>query len=557
MRILLLVVLASLLVVPGSAQSQKFDGTWYGTINAPGAQFDIVFSFKKAGAGWTGTLLTENGMRLALKDVTAEGNAISFSFDPGQAKVTFKGTLSNDARVVSGELAQDGRKSPCNLSRTPSAAPQAPQSPSPAIDPNELIGMMTSVSGPLDERPFVLPLQIAPIEYGIRPSRDPVATLMRDVQDGKVHLKFEGEHGYLRSLLEALDIPVESQMAVFSKTSVQGGLINPQNPRTLYFNDSVAVGSVRGGFIELASQDPEQGMNFYMLPQEPADKPFFIKRDQCLGCHISRNSLDVPGTLVRSVYPAPNGAPINPLGSHLLDHRTRFEERWGGWYVTGSSGSMRHLGNGMVSDPGKPESMVTDKTLNVKTLKGKFDTDAYLSPYSDIVALMVFEHQMHMMNLITRVGWDFRLASSLESATGKRNETIDRQLRDAAQELVDYLLFIDETRLTDKIQGSSGFAEKFASQGPNDSKGRSLRQFDLEHRLMRYPCSYMICSPAFDALPAEAKKAIYERTWQVLSGEAKDSKYSRLSPTDRTAIVEILRDTRKDLPDYFKANQRR
>jgi hypothetical protein len=180
--------------------------------------------------------------------------------------------------------------------------------------------------------------------------------------------------------------------------------------------------------------------------------------------------------------------------------------------------------------------MVTDATLNLKTLKGKFETGAYLSPYSDIVALMVFDHQMHMMNLITRVGWDFRIASSLETGTGKRNETIDKQLQDDVNEFVDYLLFMNEAPLKGKIEGVSGFAEKFAAEGPSDSKGRSLRQFDLEHRLMRYPCSYMIYSPAFDAMPADAKKAIYARMREALN---------RLPAADRQAIVEILHDTKK------------
>jgi hypothetical protein len=151
---------------------------------------------------------------------------------------------------------------------------------------------------------------------------------------------------------------------------------------------------------------------------------------------------------------------------------------------------------------------------------------------------MVFEHQMHMMNLITRVGWEFRVAASLEESTGKRNEVIDRQLRDAVNELVDYLLFVDEARLASKIDARSPFAEKFAALGPNDNKGRSLRQFDLEHRLMRYPCSYMIYSPAFDALPAPAKKSIYERMREVM--------FSRIPAADREAIVEILKDTKKD-----------
>jgi len=230
----------------------------------------------------------------------------------------------------------------------------------------------------------------------------------------------------------------------------------------------------------------------------------------------------------------------------LLDDRTPFEQRWGGWYVTGSSGAMRHLGNAFVTNPDKPESMVTDETLNLKTLKGKFDTDAFLSPYSDIVALMVFEHQMHMMNLLTRVGWDFRIAAYLERATQKHNEAIERQLRDAVNEFVDYLLFIDEAPLTSKVEGTSGFAEKFAARGPKDSKGRTLRQLDLEHRLMRYPCSYMVYSPAFDALPSDAKKAIFERMRHVLSGEEKGSRYARLSADDRKNVLEILRETKKD-----------
>src|SRR5262249_36106583 len=179
---------------------------------------------------------------------------------------------------------------PFKLSLTPTAALQGADA---AIDPNELIAMMSSFSGPLSDRPFVPPVTYTAIGYGLRPQHDPVANLMRDVQDGKIRLKFEGEDGYLHSLLDALHIPIESQMAVFSKNSLQSQLIGPQNPRVLYFNDAVAVSSVRGGFIEIASQDPEQGVHFYMLPQEPADKPFFLRRDNCLQCHLSRNSLDV------------------------------------------------------------------------------------------------------------------------------------------------------------------------------------------------------------------------------------------------------------------------
>jgi len=523
MRVVLVTALVAFLAVSSIAQRPTIEGAWYGTIRPGGAPLQIALNFQKQSGGWSGVLILENGLPIPLNDVAAVGNTISFTINPpgqpSQAEVIFKVVLNEKSSESSGEFTQDGRKSAFTLSRT--RLSNLPRPDESAIDANQLLEMMESLSGPLNDRPFVPPVIHPAIGYGMRPAHDPVANLIGDIEGNKVELKFAGENGYLRSLLEALKIPGESQMAVFSQTSVQGARIGPSNPRKLYFNDSVAVGSVGGGFIELAAQDPEQGINFYILLQQAADKPFLIRRDECLGCHLSRNSLDVPGMLVRSVYPESHGAPMNQLGSHLLDHRTPFEKRWGGWFVTGGAGAMKHLGNAAFTDAGEPQPIA-----------GRYD--------SDIVALLVFDHQMHMMNLITRVGWDFRMASWLEKAIAKRNETIDRQLGDDVKEFVDYLLFVDEAPLPNKIQGTSSFAEKFATLGPTDSKGRSLRQFDLEHRLMRYLCSYMIYSPAFDALPPEATKRIYARIFEVLS--------NRFSSADRQAVIEILRETKKDFP---------
>jgi len=393
------------------------------------------------------------------------------------------------------------------------------------------------------------------IEYSTRPLKDPVSELNRKIQAGEVRLNFDEAQGYLRSVLGALSIPIESQIVVFSKTSVQMFRINPHNPRTLYYNDSVAVGWVRGGpIVELAAQDPKQGVIFFTLDQKPTQKPQFRRQDACLTCHVSYSSLGVPGMLVRSVFPGPDGTPMRELGDYITDDRSPVEQRWGGWYVTGRTGSIRHMGNAIVTDTARRESMVTDRTLNLKSLKGKFDTDGYLSPYSDIVGLMVFEHQMHMVNLFTRVGWEVRLAQyqeRMDKALGSQGVT-DGLLRDMARELVDYMLFVDEASLGDKIQGNSGFAETFSAEGPRDSKGRSLRQFDLQRRLMLYPCSYMIYSEAFDGMPDQAREAAYKRMWQILSGEEKSQKYSKLSLADRQVIVEILRETKKGLPDYFQ-----
>jgi hypothetical protein len=399
------------------------------------------------------------------------------------------------------------------------------------------------------------------IQYYTRPITDPVAQLNRRILQGEVHLKFDGEQGYLRSVLEALNIPVESQIVPFSKTSVQSYRITPKSPRTLFFNDAVTIGWVRGGFIEVAAEDPRQGVQFYTLVQRAVDTPQFKRGegDGCMNCHESLDSVGVPGMLVRSFYTAPDGAPIRKLGYSVTDDRTPLAQRWGGWYVTGRSGSIRHMGNAVVTDPGKPDAMVTDQNFNLESLRGKFDTDAYLSPYSDIVALLVFEHQMHMTNLLTRIGWEVRFALFQEQESKKAEDqptanpqSLESPLGDSARELVDYMLFVDEAPLGDKVQGISGFSQKFSEEGPFDSKGRSLRQFDLQHRLMRYPCSYMIYSDAFGALPPEAKAAIYKRMWEILSGKENDKRYARLSHADRQAIVDILRETDKGLPDYFR-----
>jgi hypothetical protein len=180
------------------------------------------------------------------------------------------------------------------------------------------------------------------------------------------------------------------------------------------------------------------------------------------------------------------------------------------------------------------------------SVEGLFDLKGYPTPYSDVVAMLVLAHQTHMTNMIIRVGWEARLAEASPS------DDASARVREAAADLVNYLLFVDEAPLAGPVKGSSGFAERFAAAGPRDSKGRSLRDFDLERRLFRYPASYMIYSPAFDALPAAARDAVYERLWEVLSGRETGARYERLSAADRQAVIEILRETKKDLPAYFR-----
>jgi hypothetical protein len=407
-----------------------------------------------------------------------------------------------------------------------------------------------AATGQLAERPLAGALKHPAIDYYSRPTHDLVATLDHRISDGTLHLDFEGGSGYLRPVLNALHLAPESQILVMSKTGIQGLYSGPGNPRAIYFNDSVSVGYIRGApFLEFAVQDPEQGIVFYTLDQKTQARPTFERRPGCLSCHQAFATLHVPGMLARSVFMAPDGLPLSQFGSYDADDRTPFRRRWGGWYVTGVDGGLRHIGNAFVTDTEKRETVVSDSTLHRMPAEPAFDADSYPSNKSDIAALMVFQHQGRMSNLITRVGWESRIAAS-----GGRIDFSNGPMRDAVNELVDYLLFVEEEPLPAAIKGTSGFAEIFSAQGPVDHRGRSLRQLDLEHRLLKYPCSYMIYSPAFRALPADVRTGIYSRMWTVLTVKDPDTRYKRLSSDDRRAIIEILKDTLPDLSEEFTSS---
>src|SRR4051794_7293367 len=392
---------------------------------------------------------------------------------------------------------------------------------------------------------YVLPLDNEAIQYATRPVDDAVARLQKKLASGETKLNFGDEHGYLESVLKALDVPVESQVLVFSKTSFQAPRISPQMPRALYFNDHVSVGFVRGGdVVEVASQDPKQGVIFYTLDQEAKVNPTFDRRDTCLQCHQSGATLGVPGILVSSVYPEASGMPLFQNGTLLVTQTRPISERWGGWYVTGTHGAMKHRGNAVVRDKNKPDLLETENTQNQTNLTGRFDTGAYLTPYSDIAALLVLEHQTHMTNLITRVAFETRMAEmssrvinkALGEPEDKLSESSTRRINNAAEELLEYMLFSGEAKLTDPIRGNSGFAEKFAKAGPRDRQGRSLRDFDLNGRIFKYPCSYMINSEAFDSMPELARERIFRRLWEVLTSDESKPAFAHLSGSDRKAI---------------------
>jgi len=379
---------------------------------------------------------------------------------------------------------------------------------------------------------FVPSLNDEAIQYYSGGVNDAVTNLQRRIDSGEAHLEFAPRWGYLESLLKELHI------LVFSKTSLQVARISPDHPRALYFGDDVYVGMVHGGPLELVAADAEKGAVFYLLEQKKSARPQFVrKNEECLKCHFTVNTMRVPGFLTRSVFADATGEPIIEAGAYLTDDRSPLNERWGGWYVTGTHGLARHLGNGFAH--GADHRIDTEHGANLTNLKGRVDMALYPQPTSDIVALLVLNHQVRMHNLLTRLSYEARLERP--------------ELPSTVEGTVRYMLFADEAPLRDHTEGIAPFRAEFEAQGPSDGQGRSLRQMDLEHRLFRYPCSFLIYSESFDALPAAAKDLLYRRLFDVLSGKDTRAPFASLTAADRRAVLEILVATKPSLPAYFRA----
>ncbi|TWT67190.1 GAT domain-containing protein [Allorhodopirellula solitaria] len=392
----------------------------------------------------------------------------------------------------------------------------------------------------------------APINYLHAEVHDPVAELAGELKSGAEELAYDSEFGYLQSVLQKLDIPVSSQTLVFSKTSLQISRISPRRPRALYFNDDVYVGYCQQGkTLELAATDAQQGAIFYTIDQsDDGGAPAIVRdRGQCLSCHVSTRTQRVPGFLVRSVFANAAGRPQLGSGTFTTDQTSDFRDRWGGWYVTGQHGSMRHMGN-TISD-GDEDTFDRDPGANEDDLSDRFHTAAYLTPHSDIVALMVLEHQTQMHNAITAANYETRQAlhqsyqmnELLERPKDFLSDSAQRRISSAADQVLEYLLFCDEFQLTDSVSGTTSFARDFESHGKQDPTGRSLRELDLQTRLFTYPCSYLIYSDAFAGLPDEVRSKILTRLFDILENRDESERYAHLSEDTRAEILAILRET--------------
>ncbi len=387
-----------------------------------------------------------------------------------------------------------------------------------------------------------LPYEHPAIQYFETPTDEPVSRLNDLLEKGKAKLTWEpGGMGYLRSVLKQFGLNADSQTMVFTQTSFQAPLISPQTPRAIYFNDDVSVGFVQHGEVmEVAALDPKQGVAFYTLSTRRTDKPEFARRDVCLQCHQGGQTLGVPGLVVSSAY-TPKGVELeHARGGFVTDDRTPMEDRWGGWYISGMLGGQKNQGVALGPGAAGPDG------------DARFNPAAYPGAFSDVVALMTLEHQPRMTDLIVRIGWETRIAM----ADGKLQELRDK-LDAAIDDMVGYMLFTDEAPIAAPIEGASSFSKTFPERGPRDKQGRSLRDFELRKRLFRYPLSYMIYTKAFDSMPQWALERIYRRLYDVLTGKDTSPKFARLSSEDRRNVLEILLDTKPELPAYWKESGKR
>ena len=509
----------------------------------------------------------------------------------------------NRAGVVVGLAVMAGLAAWVVLALRPQVAPEAPEAP------------QTPQVAPAEQDPAALryAAEYPAIGYGEAELADPVARLSERLAVGDASLVFDGERGYLDSLLAALDIDTASQLLVFSKTSLQVRGIAPETPRAIFFNDAIYVAWTRDApTIEIASMDPNLGPVFYTLEQRAAiDVPFERQLGRCLRCHDSYSLTGggVPRFILGSGYIGTDGNLVSHEGWILTSEQTPLRNRWGGWYVTGSHGDQVHLGNLIVRDVAALQNLDSLRVGNITDLDGFLDTSPYPARYSDIVALLVIEHQVAIQNLITRVNYDTRTAleatdepggvgperpvsdvgggQAAESAAGgttadgiatdgtaadgttadgtasegtasegtAANEVAGGVVADIAEPLVRAMLFADAVELAGPIEGTSGFAGQFEAHGLRDSAGRSLRELDLTRRVFRYPMSYLIHSEAFDALPDVTRTYIYRRIDEILAGEEPSGDFAHLSQADRTAVREILAETKHGFAAVLQVNR--
>jgi len=398
----------------------------------------------------------------------------------------------------------------------------------------------------------------SPIRYSRRTPGDIAASWSRTLPVGEPKFDHSSPKAFLKSVLDELDISPTSQLLVFSTTSFQNKKIDGARPRALYFNENHYVGFVQGGPVELATTDSRMGVNFYtMSVPKPNDLrgPTLHRDPACITCHAGNSQSDFPGLMALSVFSTEEGSQVLQGTTHVVDDTQDIHNRWGGWYVTGQVEGPRHRGNAYylpTSDRDADPKLEKDFGLTVKELSGQLDMEPYLANTSDVVALLVFEHQLHAHNQLVEAFGHSRIAiyADDEYMAGGELQPKTLAVMDAEiEDLLEVMLFSEEADLAQhQIKGSTAYQTAFQENAQRDEAGRSLKDFNLDDRLFQYRLSYMIYSEAFDHLPEQFQERFFTRLEEVLDGSPEEDRFKHLPVEERQAIKSILEAT---LPQPF------
>ena len=413
--------------------------------------------------------------------------------------------------------------------------------------------------------------EFPPISYSDTTPNDRITQLQGDTKSGKLKFTQKSEKEFVGALLKELKIPVSSQALVFSKTSLQTSAISPGQPRAIYFNEEIYFGWTRNRDLEIMAADPKLGVSFYLIHRDPKTSELSYEQhsDECFSCHASGRTGGRPGMVVRSVLADAKGFPIFSAGSYTTEQSSPIAERWGGWYVTGQHGELRHMGNAIAVEVEKEKGGAkidreAGANMDMEDM-GEFINPAdYLVPSSDIVALMVLEHQVGMHNRLIEGNYvvrkaiyrDQEISRELDEKRKGFSDTTRRIIDHQAERILNYLLFADEVELTGGgLDSESTFVEDFQHNARVSKDGRSLKDFQLLKRIFKYRCSYMIYSTAFESLPKPLKSKIYQRLGEVLKGEDTSEDYTYLKESERKRILNILIETLPDAPADWKSGK--
>lgn len=384
--------------------------------------------------------------------------------------------------------------------------------------------------------------EMPPANYSTTEAGDRLAELAGEIERGEVDWPQGDGLTLLRFVLKRLEVPESSQALVFSRTSLQNDRIGPENPRALYFSPDAYVGYVPGGQIEVIIHDARLGAVFYTIERRGAAGAVIERQSSaCFSCHGTVRTEQVPGVFIRSVFPDDVGQPILPHGSTLVDHRTPLQDRWGGYYVTGRTG-VEHFGNLLFEDEVKPRRAERD---GAELLARRLETGKYLRPTSDVVALLVLEHQCRVHNLMTAAAMRHRRAVWMARVLDPEGEgdsgTAAKVADSGARRIVEALLFKDEADLGEEIEGDEAFQREFSARFPRAADGSSLADFRLYGRIFKNRCSYMVYSQAFRALPGRVREAVVAGLRTALDEGGEEFEY--LKGSERKRIAGILTET--------------